>query len=101
MTVTSKVFKGLLEVFETGLLLTSSTEGQEAVVSDGTGYMDFGNIVRGACCLAERTRIAQELHDTLLQGLFALSMQLHSAVDQLPADLIAKPRFVALARGMA
>jgi len=36
--------------------------------------------------LAERTRIAQELHDTLLQGVLSVSMQLHSAVDDLPAD---------------
>jgi len=42
----------------------------------------------------ERTRIAQELYDRLLQGLFAASMQLHTAVDQLPADCAAvKPRF--------
>jgi signal transduction histidine kinase len=37
--------------------------------------------------LAERTRIAQELHDTLLQGVMSASMQLHSAVDDLPADM--------------
>jgi ligand-binding sensor domain-containing protein/signal transduction histidine kinase len=36
--------------------------------------------------LAERTRIAQELHDTLLQGVLSASMQLHSAVDDLPGD---------------
>jgi signal transduction histidine kinase len=36
--------------------------------------------------LAERTRIAQELHDTLLQGVISASMQLHVAVDNLPAD---------------
>jgi signal transduction histidine kinase len=41
--------------------------------------------------LAERTRIAQELHDTLLQGVISASMQLHIAVDRLPADLPAKP----------
>jgi signal transduction histidine kinase len=35
---------------------------------------------------AERKRIAQELHDTLLQGFLAVSMQLHAAVDRLPAD---------------
>ena len=34
--------------------------------------------------LAERTRIAQELHDTLLQGFVSASMQLHVAVDHLP-----------------
>jgi signal transduction histidine kinase/ligand-binding sensor domain-containing protein len=34
--------------------------------------------------LAERTRIAQELHDTLLQGFVSASMQLHVAVEGLP-----------------
>jgi len=33
--------------------------------------------------LAERTRIAQELHDTLLQGMLSASMQLHVAADQI------------------
>lgn len=50
--------------------------------------------------LAERTRIAQELHDTLLQGFFAVSMQLHTAVDYLPADSAAKPRFSSVLRTM-
>jgi signal transduction histidine kinase len=36
--------------------------------------------------LAERTRVAQILHDTLLQGVISASMQLNVAVDQLPAD---------------
>jgi signal transduction histidine kinase len=36
--------------------------------------------------LSERTRIAQELHDTLLQGFLSASMQLHVAVDRLPSD---------------
>jgi signal transduction histidine kinase len=36
--------------------------------------------------LVERTRIAQELHDTLLQGFLGASMQLHLAVDRLPTD---------------
>jgi signal transduction histidine kinase len=40
--------------------------------------------------LAERTRIAQELHDTLLQGFVSASMQLHVATDQLPDDAPAK-----------
>jgi signal transduction histidine kinase len=48
--------------------------------------------------LAERTRIAQELHDTLLQGLFAVSMQLHTAVEDLPADSAAKARFCSAMR---
>lgn len=42
--------------------------------------------------LAERTRIAQDLHDTLLQGFVSASMQLDVAVDNLPADSPAKPR---------
>ena len=41
--------------------------------------------------LAERTRIAQDLHDTLLQGLVSASMQLHVANDHLAADSPAKP----------
>lgn len=41
--------------------------------------------------LAERTRIAQDLHDTLLQGVLSASMQLHVANDQLAEDAPAKP----------
>lgn len=41
--------------------------------------------------LAERMRVAQELHDTLLQGVLSASMQLHVAVDQMPADSPAQP----------
>ena len=41
--------------------------------------------------LAERTRIAQDLHDTLLQGLMSASMQLHVANDRLAEDSPAKP----------
>ncbi|HET7285824.1 MAG TPA: histidine kinase dimerization/phosphoacceptor domain-containing protein, partial [Pyrinomonadaceae bacterium] len=41
--------------------------------------------------LAERTRIAQDLHDTLLQGLVSASMQLHVANNLLPDDAAAKP----------
>jgi signal transduction histidine kinase len=43
--------------------------------------------------LAERDRIRQELHDTLLQGLLAVSMQLQLAADALPADSLARPHF--------
>jgi signal transduction histidine kinase/ligand-binding sensor domain-containing protein len=41
--------------------------------------------------LAERTRIAQELHDTLLQGFLSASMQLHVAAEAVPPDSRAKP----------
>lgn len=41
--------------------------------------------------LAERTRIAQELHDTLLQGFFSASMQLHVVTGGIPADSPARP----------
>jgi signal transduction histidine kinase len=41
--------------------------------------------------LAERTRIAQEIHDTLLQGFLSASMQLHVARGRLPADSPAMP----------
>jgi signal transduction histidine kinase/ligand-binding sensor domain-containing protein len=41
--------------------------------------------------LAERERIARELHDTLLQGVLSASMQLDLAEDQLPEDSPTKP----------
>jgi signal transduction histidine kinase len=41
--------------------------------------------------LAERTRLAQELHDTLLQGFVSVSLQLHVALDQLPEGAPSKP----------
>lgn len=41
--------------------------------------------------LAERMRVAQDLHDTLLQGVLSASMQLHIAVEQLPPDSPAQP----------
>ena len=40
--------------------------------------------------LAERTRIAQELHDTLLQDVISASMQLHVLASRTPADSPAK-----------
>lgn len=41
--------------------------------------------------LAERTRIGQELHDTLLQGFISASMQVHVAADALPTESPAIP----------
>ena len=42
--------------------------------------------------LAERNRIAHELHDTLLQGFVSASMQLHVAIDKLPDESPARPQ---------
>lgn len=42
--------------------------------------------------VAERARIAQDLHDTLLQGVLSASMQLHVAVDSLPEDSPVRPK---------
>ena len=36
--------------------------------------------------VAERERIARELHDTLLQSLFGLTLRFHTAASRLPAD---------------
>lgn len=41
--------------------------------------------------LAERMHIAQDLHDTLLQGVISASMQLDVAQDQIPEESPAKP----------
>jgi ligand-binding sensor domain-containing protein/signal transduction histidine kinase len=40
--------------------------------------------------LSERTRIAQELHDSLMQGFVSVSMQLSVAVDNLPKESSSK-----------
>jgi signal transduction histidine kinase len=50
--------------------------------------------------LAERTLIAQELHDTLLQGFLGVSMQLHAAVERLPADYAETARFTDILQSM-
>jgi signal transduction histidine kinase/ligand-binding sensor domain-containing protein len=42
--------------------------------------------------VAERARIAQDLHDTLLQGVLSASMQLHVVVDSLPEDSPVRPK---------
>src|SRR5262249_15148717 len=41
--------------------------------------------------LRERTRIAQELHDTLLQDFLSVSLQIHLANDQIAENSPAKP----------
>ena len=41
--------------------------------------------------LSERTRVAQDLHDTLLQDVLSASLQLQVAESRLPADSTAKP----------
>jgi signal transduction histidine kinase len=46
--------------------------------------------------IAERTRIAQELHDTLMQGFLAVSLQLQVAVERMPLDYAEKARFSAV-----
>ena len=50
--------------------------------------------------LAERTRIAQDLHDTLLQGFISAQMQLDVAEDQLPEGSSAKPALKRILRLM-
>jgi len=42
--------------------------------------------------LEERTRIAQELHDTLLQNFVSASMQLGAALNRVSANSLVKPR---------
>jgi len=67
------------------------------------GIPPLAGRIRGSLCgnrerslrleerVRERTRIAQELHDTLLQGLLSATLQLCVVNDCLPADSPAKP----------
>jgi signal transduction histidine kinase len=80
-----------------------SASGLAAIAANSATLESFPNTayagstspldVHSKARFAERKRIAQELHDTLLQGFFAVSMQLHAAVDQLRADTAVKPKF--------
>jgi signal transduction histidine kinase len=47
-------------------------------------HRDVGLDLEERC--SERTRIARELHDTLLQGFIGASLLLHAAVEQTPVD---------------
>jgi signal transduction histidine kinase len=62
--------------------------------------MGFNGLISSEWNREANTRVAQELHDTLLQGFFAVSMQLHAAVDDLPADFASAGRFRDVARLM-
>jgi signal transduction histidine kinase len=48
--------------------------------------------------VSERTRIAHDLHDNLLQSVVSASMQLHLAVKKLPADSPAMPLLTRIAQ---
>jgi len=50
--------------------------------------------------LAERTRVAQLLHDTLLQSVISASLQLHVAVSELPPDSPGAPMFQRVLQSM-
>ena len=78
--------------------LSSAGDFARTSVGDRTGVLfsdaSPGKSVRNSQPLAdERTRIAQELHDTMLQGFLAASMQLRLAVDRLSPDCAEKQRF--------
>jgi signal transduction histidine kinase len=71
-----------------GLVSFVTTRLRENVPEVVTGFDE-------ACGLddrlaAERQRVARELHDTLLQGFFAVSMQLHAVVGQFSENSPAK-----------
>jgi len=71
---------------------------QEAMFARGsaTKGSTTNRNTRGEERLEERARIARELHDTLLQGFFSVSLQLQTMVNNLPADSTSKPRFTDL-----
>ena len=70
-------------------LVTSRPQNDVMPAGGSTTSLDACAIVRRA----ERTLIAQELHDTLLQGFFAVSLRLRTAADLLPVDSAAKEEF--------
>ena len=69
--------------------LTQSTRGQLFLHNQGEISPEWNLLQEER--RKERTRIARELHDTLLQGFLSASMQLCLVDDWLPADSPAKP----------
>jgi signal transduction histidine kinase len=76
-------FRGLLVVFGLGVLV--------ALYRWRLHQLSRQLNLRFEGRLAERTRIAQDLHDTLLQGVISASMQLHVANEHISDDSPAKP----------
>jgi len=76
--------------------LEGGTSGSPSELTDVCGIEEAG-AGEGAAAIearaSERIRIAQELHDTLLQGFIAVSMQLNTTVDCLPDECPVKPKF--------
>jgi len=70
-------------------LVTSEPQNDVMPTGGSTTGLDPCALAR----FAERTRIAQELHDTLLQGFFAVSLRLRTTADLLPADSAVKQQF--------
>ena len=70
-------------------LVISQPQNDFIPADGGTTGLDPCALAR----MAERTRIAQELHDTLLQGFFSVSLRLRSAADLLPADSAVRMQF--------
>ena len=73
----------------------------EAIISEESDSPEFSRMLEDSVFVEsdrrttvhdERTRIAEELHDTLLQTFLGASMQLGVAVDSLPSDAPVKPR---------
>jgi signal transduction histidine kinase len=83
-----KDFAGIAIPSEVCALLPNTVLGRSA--SSRSGLTDER--------LEERTRIAQELHDTLLQGFVAASMHLHAAVNRLSSDSPEKQRLTDIAQ---
>jgi len=67
----------------------------DCIAAGGTdaplGQVHLEDDIRREERFRERARIAHELHDTLLQGLFGASMLLHQAVTQTPVECPSKP----------
>ena len=69
------------------LASSPNTSSDESTTNSGA----ISDVI-AAARLTERKRIAQELHDTLLQGCLGVSMLLHATVDDLSPDSSEKKR---------
>ena len=79
-------------------IITQSAERKQLIQQLEETRADLAQSERAAGMLAERQRLAHEIHDTLAQGFISIIMHLEAAEQALPANLTTPERHLTQAR---
>jgi signal transduction histidine kinase len=82
-------------------IIQQSTKRRELIEQLETAQTELSAVKTREGVLAERQRLAQEIHDTLAQGFTSIVMHLEAAEQALPDDLDTLQRHLDQARGIA